>query len=254
LKVTVIGASPACPNADGACSGYLFEAGDTRVLVDCGPGVLSRLQRHLAYPDLTAIVISHFHADHVLDLVPLRYGLRYAPLPMPKPRPALHLPPGGVDNLNALAHIMDRKNAAGFWTDVLSVAEYIPGVPLVVRDLRFDFIEMRHYVPVWGIRVTGGGRTVAYSADTGPCDALEELAHQADLFICEATLPERDDPGEWGHLTPAEAGDVAHQAGVRQLILTHLWQETDREAMRRRAEATFGGPVELAREDASYEL
>jgi ribonuclease BN (tRNA processing enzyme) len=254
LRLTIIGASPACPNADGACSGYLFEAGSTRVLIDCGPGVLSRLQRHLAYPELTAIVISHFHADHVLDLVPLRYGLRWAPLPRPKPRPMLYLPPGGATQLDALARILEQNSPADFWTGVLDVAEFVPGEPLTVGELRFEFMPMRHYVPAWGIRVAGDGWTVAYSADTGTCDALVELARQADLFLCEATLPGREDPSEWGHLTPAEAGTVARQAGVRRLVLTHLWQESDREAMRRQAEAAFGGPVDLAREDVCYAL
>ncbi len=93
MRLTIVGAGPVMPNPGGASSGYLLTAGDTRLLVDCGPGVVSRLQRYVACADLTAIVISHFHSDHLLDLVPLRYGLQFAPGAKGRPRPRLYLPP-----------------------------------------------------------------------------------------------------------------------------------------------------------------
>src|SRR4051812_5651612 len=94
MRLTVLGKSPAWQDAGGACSGYLVEAGGTRVLVDCGPGVFGKLRAIADYRAVDAVVLSHLHADHVLDLVPFASGLRFGP--GAGARPDLHVPPGGA--------------------------------------------------------------------------------------------------------------------------------------------------------------
>src|SRR5918911_2862255 len=105
MRLTVLGKSPSWQDADGACSGYLLEDGDTAVLLDCGNGVFSKLRKFRDYTSVQGVVLSHLHADHFLDLVPYSYALTYAPRQQPVPvhvwpgtddpaRPALHAPPG----------------------------------------------------------------------------------------------------------------------------------------------------------------
>ena len=111
MRITVLGKSPAWQDADGACSGYLVEGGGQTVLLDCGPGVFAKLRRYVDYVDVDAVVISHLHADHILDLVPFASGLRYAPRQQPVPvggpaptpaRPRLIAPPGAPEAFAAL--------------------------------------------------------------------------------------------------------------------------------------------------------
>jgi ribonuclease BN (tRNA processing enzyme) len=218
VKLTVIGCSPAWPNPGGAQSGYLVESNGTRVLLDCGPGVLGRLRESEPWPTLDAIVISHFHLDHWGDLVPWVWGSMFQN--GAHARPVLWLPPGGR------ASLIDHGSRLGFpnmFEQVFTEREYEPHVPFAVGGFRITTVPMLHYrMPAFGMRVEADGATLAYSADTGPTEALDELAHEADLFLCEATL--RDGAADGvprGHLSVDEAIEASARAGVRRLILTH---------------------------------
>lgn len=254
MEVTVLGAGPACPNAGGACSGYLIRAGSDTLLLDCGPGVVANLQKHVSCHDLSAVVISHFHADHVLDLIPLRYGLWFNPNRNPGSRPPLHLPPGSAGRLQEVVKPLD--GAENFFDDFFAVSEYDPDRELALGSLTLQFAEVNHYVPTYAVRISAGSKVLAYSSDTGPCQTLAPLARGADLFICEATLESRDEasPNEWGHLSAREAGEIARQAKVKRLVLTHLWQGNDMARLLREARAAYNGPIELAVEGRVYHI
>ncbi|OGO41974.1 MAG: hypothetical protein A2Z04_01325 [Chloroflexi bacterium RBG_16_57_9] len=253
MKLTILGASPACPNAGGACSGYLVESGGTYLLLDCGPGVLSRLQLHVHYRAVSAVVISHIHADHILDLIPFAEGLKYGPYIGPARRIPVYMPPGGAQFLADLARPLGTT--PDFFGSVFDLQDYDPAQPLTVGSLRIGFSAVNHYIPTWAIRVSIDGRALVYSADTGPSDALASFAHGAELLLIEATLPDRAvTPDMWGHLSAAEAGQIAHAAGVKRLVLTHIWQEFDRQQLLQAARSTFSGPVETAHEGLLYQL
>jgi len=218
VKLTIIGCSPAWPNPGGAQSGYLVESNGIRVLLDCGPGVLGRLRESEPWPALDAIVISHFHLDHWGDLVPWVWGSMFQN--GKHARPVLWLPPGGR------ASLVDHGSRLGFpnmFEQVFTEREYVPHEPFAVGGFRITTVPMLHYrMPAFGMRVEADGATLAYSADTGPTEALDELAHAADLFLCEATL--RDGAADGvprGHLSADEAIDASVRAKVRRLILTH---------------------------------
>ncbi len=118
------------------------------------------------------------------------------------------------------------------------------------------FQQVPHYLDTFAMcvsSVNGGGRVV-YGADCSPTDALTEFAHEADVMIVEATLPRPERTGVRGHLTPGEAGEHARAAAARRLLLTHISDELDWDWARDQAAASFGGPVELAREGAVYDL
>jgi ribonuclease BN (tRNA processing enzyme) len=259
MDLTVLGASPAAPQPGGACSGYLLRAGHTRLLIDCGTGVLANLLLHGGFEDLSAIVISHMHADHTLDLIPFRYLIKYGGRDRPgyePPRIPLYLPPGGRAVLEDVVRPIlalggNYEAPERFFRDVFAVVEYDPGRRLDVGDVALRFAAVEHYIPTWAL-IAEGDRRLAYSADSGPTPALEAVAAGADLFLCEATLPpSAASPGWRGHITAAEAAAVAQAAGARRLLLTHLWRSDPEQALAE-ARAVFAGPVDLAQEHRTY--
>jgi ribonuclease BN (tRNA processing enzyme) len=253
MRLTVLGCSPASTNPGGAASGYLVEEGTTRVLLDCGSGSLGNLVEHAAPEAVDAVVISHMHADHMLDLVPYRYALSFAAdqaggAAGRVPRPALFLPPGGTEKALSVSRLQDPSDS--FFADCFDVTEYDPGEPLQVGALRLSFVAVLHIEHTYAIRVSGGGRTLAYSADTGVCEGIYEAARGVDLFLCECANPAGSTFRY--HLTAAQAGEIAQVAGAGRLLLTHRWYRTGLEEARVEAGAAFAGPVDLAREGASW--
>jgi len=217
VRLTVIGCSPAWPNPGSAQSGYLVE-GDGRLLLDCGPGVLARLRaRHGGWPDVDAVAITHFHLDHWGDLVPWIFGAAFGPGREAK-RPTLWLPPGGRKRL---AEYGERMAFGGHIDSVFDLAEYEAGSVFAAAGFDVTPLELEHYSELtFGLRVSNHSSTLAYSGDTGPSPALAELARDADLFLCEATLG-KPEPAERGHLTEGEAVDAFRASGAKRLMVIH---------------------------------
>ncbi len=252
MKLTVIGAGAAVPRPGGACSGYLVEDGDTRILLDCGSGVYSRLQQVVDPFSLAAVFISHLHPDHFLDLIPFRYALRYALGSRPPEPPQLWLPPGAIETLEKFA--VSFGAAADFFAEVFALREYDPADRVQVGALVVSFQQVRHYVTSFGMRV-GGERTLAYSADAAFGDEVVGLAAGADLFLCEATAQESTiEQVKGGHLSAAQAGELATRAGVPVLVLTHIWHELDPLVSLNEARATYAGRLDYAVEGRSYAI
>jgi ribonuclease BN (tRNA processing enzyme) len=264
MRVTVLGKSPAWQDAGGACSGYLIEDGETVVLVDCGNGVFSKLREHIDYVDVDAVVISHLHADHFLDLVPYAYALTYAPRQQPVPvppwpgtdapaRPRLIAPPGSRETF---------KRIVGSWgpddliDNAFEIEEYAEESTPTVGPLRLEFRSVPHFTETFAIHFssTNGGGRLAYGADSRPNDQLCEFVSGADLLIIEGTLPRPERTGVRGHLTPAEAGEHARKAGVKRVVITHISDELDASWARTEAAGAFGGPIDVASEGAVYEV
>jgi ribonuclease BN (tRNA processing enzyme) len=217
VKLTVVGCSPAWPNPGGAQSGYLVE-GDGRLLLDCGPGVLARLRRLEPWPLVDAIALTHFHLDHWGDLVPWTFGASYGAGRGAK-RPELWVPPGGSATLERYGATM------GFGTQLdqaFDVHEYDEGSPFRAAGFDVTPVRLMHYQELtFGLRVTNGRATLAYSGDTAPTPKLAELARDADLFLCEATLAEPEPPDDRGHLSADEAVDAFEASGAKRLLVIH---------------------------------
>lgn len=259
MKLTVLGGSAAAPNPGDACSGYLVTGNGSTLLIDCGPGVVARLRDAIDPRALAGIIITHLHADHALDLVALRYTLKYAPFQPHKNPVPLYVPPGGLVFLERFGAVFQDGNEVGqdFWGDVFTPHEFDPAATLHVGSMTIRFAPMTHYVPAWAVRITAARTSMVFSADTGPQSGLIDFARGADLLLCEATLleqPPAQAPEEYGHLTAAEAGHIASAAGVAQLVLTHLWSELGFERLLDEARAEFGGPVERAQSGATFEF
>lgn len=251
MRLTVLGRSAACPNPGEACSGYLVEDGEVQLVMDCGTGCVSRLRQLVDFRKVSAALISHMHFDHFADLIPYTYGLKLGTPLETGYRPQLYLPPGGREVFDeVVARWHDLRT---FISDVFEVHEFDPHVTYRFGSLLVGFVPTKHYVPAWGITVTGRDSKLAYSGDAGPSEEVESLATNADLFLCEAALRVRTGaPKEFGHLTGREAGEIASRASVKKLLLTHIWQEHDLRRMVAEARDAFLGPVEIAEEMKSY--
>jgi ribonuclease BN (tRNA processing enzyme) len=262
VRITVLGKSPAWQDADGACSGYLVEEQGACLLLDCGNGVFSKLRRYRDYTRVDAVVISHLHADHVLDLVPFAYALTYAPRQQPVPvdrwpgtdtpaRPRLYAPHGARETFR---RVVGAWGSEDLIEKAFDLREYDADAELSVGTMRVRFHEVPHFTTTFavGIDSADGGGRFTYGADSGPNEELVRFAHGTDLLMIEATLPRPEGDGPRGHLTPAEAGDHGSRACVRRLVLTHISDELDELWARAQAERTFGGPVLVAHEGAVY--
>jgi ribonuclease BN (tRNA processing enzyme) len=260
VRVTVLGKSPAWQDVDGACSGYLVEDGDTRLLVDCGSGVFSKLRGACDYTDVDGVVITHMHPDHFFDLVPYACALTYGPRGHGgrrahdggPPTPRLLVPGGAKTFLNTLTVIGGQPRLLD---GAFAVSEYDTAQAARVGCLELRFQPVPHYVPANAVdvRCAAGGR-FTFGAAHGPTDALDDFAAGTDLLLLEATLPEPEDDARRGHLTAGEAGEHAARCGARRLVLTHISDELDGDHALAEARRSFSGPVELAREGAVYEV
>ncbi|MDX6483228.1 MAG: hypothetical protein QOE95_999, partial [Gaiellaceae bacterium] len=206
------------PNPGGAHSGYVVEDGSGRLLLDCGPGVLPRLREREGWPRLDAIAISHFHLDHWGDLVPWTWSLMFGPARDVEP-PELWLPPGGAEQLRTFGRTFGSEE---MFDSTFPIREYADGTAFDAAGLSITPFRVPHYgLLSFGFRVTGPEATLAYSADSGPADALAELARDADVFICEATLAESGEEGLRGHLSLDEAAAAFEASGAKRLLVTH---------------------------------
>ncbi|WP_328913705.1 MULTISPECIES: MBL fold metallo-hydrolase [unclassified Streptomyces] len=250
MKLTVVGCSGSFPSADSACSSYLVEADGFRLLIDMGNGALGELQRHCGLYDLDAVLLSHLHADHCIDMC----GYFVARYYRHDGGPAAAIPvygPAGTERRLSIAYgdVPDEKCMSEvFDFRTLEPGSFRIGPFAITTDL------VSHPVEAYGFRVEHEGATLAYSGDTGPCESLRELATAADLFLCEAsfTYGKEDIPDL--HLNGHEAGEIAAAAGVSRLLLTHIPPWTNPTVNLRDARETFRGPVELAKAGATYEV
>lgn len=254
MRLTVLGRSPASPNPGEACAGYLVEDGGSRVLVDIGPGVVAQLVRRHHPSELDAVVVSHMHADHMLDLVTMRYVYPWRAIPADQ-RLRVVLPPGSADQVLDLAK---GVGSAQHFEAAFRMTEHDGSTPLTVGTISLAPIQTQHYIPCWGFRIRAGGRTLAYTADTGPCGGLADLADGPDLLLSEATLRSLDEdavpPEPRGHLLPAEAGEAARAGRARRLMLTHVPVDGDGRWATDLAAETFGAEVEIAVPNRSVDV
>jgi ribonuclease BN (tRNA processing enzyme) len=234
MELTVLGCSGSygAPGG-GACSGYLLRTGSTAVWMDCGNGTFSHLQEHVAVEDLTAVVLTHGHPDHCVDIyglhVLLRYGLGRENVPV--------FAPEGLEKF-LLSLVSDWGNAF----DWCAVGD---GDTARIGDIDLAFSRTDHPPPTYAVEATADGRRLIYTADTGPDWSVDAFAPGADLVLSEATYLDDDIPAPI-HLSARQAGAAAREARARRLILTHLWPRIDPARAVEEGADAYGDPVTLA--------
>ncbi|BBG00231.1 MULTISPECIES: MBL fold metallo-hydrolase [Pseudonocardia] len=261
MRLIVLGCSGSGPGPESPASGYLVEAGGTRLTLDLGNGTLGALQRHLDPWSLDAVVFSHLHADHCSDFASLVVHRRYHPRP-PFDAAASPLPvyaPAGAHDRFARAYAPSDDELAGTdLTDVFTFHDLAAGgthtIGTGADEVRVSAFGVVHPCPAFALRIEHGRRVLTYSGDTGACPGLLDAARDADLLLCEASWPhgEHNPPGV--HLSGREAGEHAATAGARRLVVTHVPAWYDRDELAGEAAAAFDGPVEAATPDAVFDV
>jgi ribonuclease BN (tRNA processing enzyme) len=234
IELTVLGCcgSYGAP-AGGACSGYLVRAGGATIWLDCGNGTLAALQRHADAADITAVVITHAHPDHCVDLYGLhvlnRYGLERLGVPV--------FAPAGVES--------GMRGLVGDWGGAFEWSEIADGDSTSIGAVDLRFSRTDHPPPTMAVEVAHDGHRLVYSADTGPGWSVDAFAPRADLVLSEATYQHADIRAPI-HLSARQAGEAARAAAARRLMLTHLWPTIDPAASAAEGSEAFGAEVILA--------
>lgn len=250
MKLTVVGCAGSYPTPESPGSCYLIEHDDHRILLDLGNGALGPLQQHVAleWPRaLDAVILSHCHADHCADTAVLFVQRNYAPQP-------------ARDRLLMLGPGETRDRVAGVYgmTDPSPLDDQFefrsfPREPVTVGPFTIETVRAVHPVESYSIRVTAGGRSLTYSGDTAANDRLRELARGTDVALFEASFIGTDNP-DGVHMTGADAGAIARDAGAGLLLLTHLVSWNDPAVVRAEAVSQCDGPLEIAQSGMSITL
>lgn len=249
MRLTILGSSGTHPGPERACASYLVEHDGYRLLLDCGNGSLSNLQRRVGLGDLDQILISHLHPDHFADLYGLYYGLRFLP---GGPGSVGVLGPAGTEAF--VTQLLPPESAATF-SQRLPVTEVAAGQVLALGPLLVSLFAAAHPVETLAVRVEADGAVLAYSADSGPADSLIACAEGADLFLADTSWREADGPHPEGvHMTGAQAGRCAQAAGAARLLCTHVYPSNDPEEVADEARAVFDGDVAVAHDLDIWEL
>lgn len=245
LSLTVLGCSGSYAGPDGACTGYLIESAETSVWLDAGPGTLSNLQKHSDLSRLDALVLTHEHADHWLEVPVLINALRYYV-------GRLGLPVYSNASTRELAsRVMDDPAGMAEAFDWHTVAD---GSVVTIGDQTWKFADTIHYVPTLSVRVESGARSLVFSADTGPGWSPDRLGDGPDVLLCESTFASREGNEEIQHLSASEAAQIAHDCDAGRLVLTHLAPGQVGHEHAAIAAATYSGPIEVATVGATFDI
>ena len=241
MRLTILGSNGTYPTPGHPTSGYLLQHEGTSVWVDTGSGTFAALQNVIDFNTLDALVISHVHADHCVDVFGFYHAVKYGGRP-DRAIPTL-VPEGLAERLKVF--LGDPDHPIG---ETLDFRVHGTGDQVMIGEIEFAFAITDHSVPTLGVRATSSsGRILAYSADTGPLGDWSSIAEGADLFLCEATYQGPAEEKPWPHhLTAGEAGLIGSEAGAAKLMLTHIWPALDPERSVQEAEHTFGKAVMLA--------
>jgi len=239
VDLVVVGCSGSFPGPDAAASCYLLEHEGTRILLDMGNGSLGALARYTDIYDIDAVVISHLHVDHFIDLCSYYVALKYRP--SGPARPVAVWGPSDTGRRLVAAYGLRGDESVASEFEIRDLEPEFQIGPFSISTTR-----VVHPVEAYGMRVEAGGATLAYSGDTGPTERLVDLARGADLALFEASFVESGANPRDLHLTAREAADHAARAGAKRLMLTHLVPWNDRAESFEEARGHFPGEIMLA--------
>lgn len=244
MKLTVIGFWGGYPPKNGASSGYLLEEDGFHLLLDCGSGILSKLQNVVQPEELQAVLLSHYHSDHIADIGVLQHarliqgylGKQMSVLPIY----------GHYDDQSEFSNLTYKEITKGFAYDLNS--------SLTIGPFKISFLRTDHPVPCYAMRFEAGGKTLVYTADGSYKEELIDFCKQADLLLCECNFYGDQDGKQAGHMTSLEAGELAQKAAVKQLLLTHLPHYGNPLKLVSEASTKYTGIIKLAQEFLAISL
>jgi ribonuclease BN (tRNA processing enzyme) len=243
MKITILGSGTGVPSLKRGAPGLIVKIGKDFLLFDSGPGTLNRLlEAKIDYLKLDYIFYSHFHPDHVAELVPFLFACKYNSTPREKKLKLVG--PKGLENF-----YFSLLKVYGEWITPSKFSVEINelnGEPYQTKDWIIHASPMKHTDPCVGYRIETAGKTIVYSGDTDYCREIVELAKNSDLFISECSFPEKH--RLLGHLTPRLAGKVAKESGCKHLVLTHLYPICDKFNIRSECRREYSGKLTIAKD------
>jgi ribonuclease BN (tRNA processing enzyme) len=248
MRMTILGCSGTFPGPLGPCSSYLLEADGFRLLMDVGNGALGPLQARVGLLGVDAVLLSHLHGDHCLDLIAYSYARRYHP-DGPLPRLPVYGPQHTQQRLCGAFEDWPEDGLC----DVYDFRDLSPG-KRAIGPFSVVMDRVAHPIEAYAFRISAGGPSLTYSGDTGSSENLDRLASGSNLLLCEASWHDspRNPPGV--HMSGREAGETAKRAETDHLVLTHIVPWADAPALVDEASAVFDGRITLAQPGLVFEF
>lgn len=238
MKLTIIGFWGGYPKVNGASSGYLLEHDGFKLLIDCGSGVLAKLQTIVQPEDIDAMLLSHYHPDHIADIGVLQHA-RLIQGFLGKKSPVLPI----------YAHPFDEQEFKKLtYKEITKGIAYDPMKPMEIGPFQVSFVKTNHPVPCYAMRIEAGGKSLVYTGDSAFKEELIEFSLHADLLLCESNFYGHQNGRSAGHMTSIEAGNLAEKATVKQLVLTHLPHYGSLSELMEEASSEYHGKLRLAEE------
>lgn len=236
MKCTVIGCWGGFPAANGATASYVFEKDDFKLVVDFGSGAFSHMQNFVSIDQLDALIVSHYHHDHIADIGVLQYA-----------RLVDMYVTGQTSVLPIYGHLEDESQFHALTATRTKGIAYHPNEKLRVGPFTIFFLQTNHPVACFGMRITDGVHTIVYTADSAYMEEWIPFAKDADLLIADCNLYAHQNGRVAGNMTSKECGKIAREAHVDQLLLSHLPQFGDRAELITEAAQEYDGPIQLAK-------
>jgi len=242
MKLRIIGFWGGYPASDGATSCYLLEKGDFSLVIDLGSGSLAKLQKYKPVEKIDAVILSHYHHDHIADVGVLQYAklIQYYV----------------TDDENILpifGHTEEKEKFSSLTHQYTKGLAYNPEENMKIGPFQISFLRTKHPVPCFGMRITDGENVIVYTADTSFQEEWIDFSRDADLLITDCNYYADQDGSGAGHMTSKEGGMIAAKANVGELILSHLPQFGDHTRLLAEAGSVFNGKIQLAEEGFTWE-
>jgi ribonuclease BN (tRNA processing enzyme) len=244
MKLTIIGYWGGYPKMNGASTGYLLEHNGYQLLLDCGSGVLSKLQNVLEPENLNAVILSHYHPDHIADIGVLQHARLIQGFLGKK-----------MENLPIYGHMLDKLEFSKLtYKEITKGIAYDPDRVLDLGPFKVHFLKTNHPVPCFAMRIEADGKSFVYTGDSSFKEEFIEFSKNADLLLCECNFYGSQNGSSAGHMNSYDAGRLAAGSGVGQLILTHLPHYGDIEQLIFEASTQYTGIIKLADEFLTISL
>lgn len=241
MNLTVIGYWGGFPGKGEASSGYLVEKEGFRLLIDCGSAVLSQLQHYIQLEELDAVILSHYHHDHIADIGPLQYA-RFIGGMLHKTKEVLPI----------YAHQNDEKFHSLTYKEATVGRVYDPNETIRIGPFSISFLLTNHPVECYAMRVTDGNHSIVYTADSSYKEDFIPFCKDADLLLCECNLYANQDGMQAGHMNSHDAAKIAKEANVKELCLTHLPHFGNHQQLIEEAKTIYDGKVKLAKSGLTF--
>ncbi|CAN5770331.1 MBL fold metallo-hydrolase [soil metagenome] len=244
----MLGSAGTWPGPGGATCGHLLSHGGAHIWLDAGTGTFARLQEFIDIDEIAAIVITHGHTDHFIDVLPAFYARHYGG--MGAPNLPFYSPDGFVEGMTMLT----SENGRDVMAEAYDFRTVGGGDEFDVGPFHITTYEMTHIgVKAVGYRIEAAGAVLAYTGDSGPCQEVIDMSRDADVLLAEATYQEASSQAFF-HMSAIQAAQHASAAGAHRLVLTHILPTLDRQVSRVEAATAFDGEIEIAEDGMTIEI